>query len=372
MAMEGKDSLPPLAQGDLTLRQLVRTTVGGSRIRIRISNVFARQPLVIAGANIARAASLGSSRIVASSDHALTFQGKREVVIPPGAEFLSDPVAMPVPSLSTLAISIHFASIPLTASGHPGSRSTSFVVAGNHLSAGTLTGAATAEHWYFLSDVDVQRQPTSAIAVLGDSITDGHGVATDTDGRWTDYLAERLSKSRPKAVLNLGIGGNRLLEDGLGPNALARLGRDVLARDGVRYLIILEGVNDLGVLTRDARATPEQHQALVRQLIAAYAQMIARAHERGIKVIGATVMPDGASAYYHPDAANEVDRAAVNAWIRQPGNFDAIIDFDALMRDPADPKRLRRQFDSGDGLHPSAAGYRAMGEAVPLSLFNGE
>jgi lysophospholipase L1-like esterase len=371
MAVDAKDALPPAAAGDLTLRQLVRTSVGGTSVRIRVSNAFGREPLTIADVNIARAVSPSSSRIDSATDRAVTFQGARTVTIPAGAEFVSDPVAMPVTRLATLAVSMHLVSLPKLETGHPGSRATSYAVARDQVSARDLSSATAAEHWYFLSGVDVERPATSAVAVLGDSITDGHGVATNTDTRWTDYLAARLSKTRPTAVLNLGIGGNRLLADGLGPNALARFGRDVLARDGVRYLIVLEGVNDLGVLTRDAPVSPEQHHALVQQMIAAYAQMIARAHDRGIKVIGATIMPDGASGYYHPDASNEADRAAVNAWIRKPGHFDAVVDFDALMRDPAHPERLRKDFDSGDGLHPSPAGYRFMGDAVPLALFAG-
>jgi lysophospholipase L1-like esterase len=228
------------------------------------------------------------------------------------------------------------------------------------------------DRWYFIAELDVEpARPAAAIAVLGDSITDGHGVVSNTDTRWTDTLAERLHESpatRSLSVLNLGIGGNRMLEDGLGPNAVARFARDVLARSGVRYLIILEGVNDLGVLTRDAPVSPETHQALVRRMIAAYAQIAARARDCGIKVIAATILPDGASGYYHPNAANEADRQAVNAWLRAPGHFDAVIDFDALMRDSAHPQRMRKELDS-DGLHPSAAGYRLMGEFVPLSLF---
>jgi lysophospholipase L1-like esterase len=170
-------------------------------------------------------------------------------------------------------------------------------------------------------------------------------------------------------VLNVGIGSNCLVEACVAPSAAARFGRDVLERSAVRYVMILEGVNDLGMLTRDAPVSAEAHHALVERMIAAYAQMAERARERGIKVIGVTIMPYGASGYYHHDAANEADRKAVNDWIRTPGNLDAVVDFDALMRDPAQPRRLRKAFDSGDGLHPSPEGYRFMGDAVPLSLF---
>ena len=365
----------PAALNGSTLREPVRVSVGGTALRVRLSNSFGTAPVAIAGVHVARALSTQSDRIDAATDRQLTFSGEPSVIIPAGAEYVSDPVALNVPALATLAVSIRFTDVPNTETGHPGSRATSYIAPGDQLSSAELRSSARVEHWYYLSAIDVQpARPSSAVAVLGDSITDGHGVNTDTNGRWTDVLAERLAGRRGPgslAVLNLGIGGNRVVTDGLGPNALARFGRDILERSGVRYLIILEGVNDLGVLTRDASASPEEHRQLVERIISAYRQMVARAHDRRIRVIGATIMPYATNSYYHPGPANEADRQAINSWIRRPGNFDALIDFDALVRDPAHPERMRTDYDSGDGLHPSAAGYRKMGEAVPLALFGG-
>jgi lysophospholipase L1-like esterase len=370
--VDPKDMLQPELK-NLTLRQLVRLSIGGSSVRIRLSNAFGMSPLTISGMNIARALSPGSSRIDSSTNRSVTFEGRRSVTIPAGAEYLSDPIEMRVPALSTLAVSTYFSELPKLQTGHPGSRATSYFVPGDQLAIPELRNAATIDHWYFLSGIDVEpERPSGAIAVVGDSITDGHGVTSNMDKRWTDILAERLKSSaatRSLAVLNLGIGSNCIVAVCVGPNAAARFERDVLARSGVRYLLILEGVNDLGTLTRDAPAPADAHRALVEQMISALAQMIAQARERGIMVIGATIMPDGGSGYYHPDAANEADRKAVNDWIRAPGHFDAVIDYDRLMRDPARPNFLRKEFDSGDGLHPSAAGYRFMGEAVPFTLF---
>ncbi len=241
------------------------------------------------------------------------------------------------------------------------------------MSAPDLPDAKKVEHWYFIACVDVDAtSQESAIVMLGDSITDGHGATTNGNDRWPDVLARRLQQqqdTRNIAVLNHGIGGNRLLIDGLGPHALARFDHDVLAQPGIRYLIVLEGVNDLGMLTREGNVPASEHQAEVHRLIGAYEQIVTRAHSHGIQVFGATVTPFVGSAFYHPGPETEADRQAVNEWIRTPGHFDALIDFDRLTRDPNHPDHLLAKFDSGDHLHPSPAGYAAMGNAVPLSLF---
>jgi lysophospholipase L1-like esterase len=356
-----------------TLRQLVRISIGGKRIRLRISNAFGRSPLKVDAVDVALAIAPGSPRIVAATDRGVRFSGERSFAIPAGSEYLSDPVELNVSALATLAISIHFEEQNQPQTGHPGSRATSYVVSGNHVSDADFAGALRFDRWYYLTGVDVEPiGSASSIAIVGDSITDGFGVRPNTNTRWPDFLMERLQASpatRALGVLNLGIGGNRILDDGLGPNAMARFERDVLLRSGVKYLIILEGVNDLGTLTRDAPVSADEHRALVGRMIAAYRQMVARARERGIKVIGATIMPYGGSKYYHPAPESEADRQALNAWIRTVGNVDGVIDFDAAMRDPVSPHLLKTEYDSGDGLHPSTAGYRAMAQTVQLSLF---
>ncbi|HEX5183762.1 MAG TPA: SGNH/GDSL hydrolase family protein [Allosphingosinicella sp.] len=369
---EPQNSLAEADWTDATLREHVRLSLGGTRLRVRLSNLFGTQPLVIDAATIARTADPAGDAIEPGSMRPLTFAGATEVTIPAGADYLSDPVAVDTPPLTTLAISLHFPHAPARQTGHPGSRATTWVAPGNQSMAPSLQRAKGVEHWYQLASVEVDAPGAASVVAFGDSITDGHGVGTDRDTRWPDVLAWRLQVSsaiRAVGVLNFGIGGNRLLLDGLGPNALARFDRDMLGPPGVRWAIVLEGVNDLGTFTRDAPQSPAAHQAHVQRMLAAFAQMEARARAHGIFLIGGTIMPFGASGYYHPDAATEADRQAINRWIRAPGHFDAVIDFDALMRDPAHPDRLSPKFDSGDGLHPSEAGYRAMGEAIPLRLF---
>jgi lysophospholipase L1-like esterase len=247
------------------------------------------------------------------------------------------------------------------------------VAHGDLVSEASLPDAKTVEHWYQISGVDVVgTEKAASVVTLGDSITDGHGATTNGNDRWPDVLAQRMQaekSTRMAGVLNEGIGGNRLLLDGLGPNALARFDRDVVAQTAVRAVIVLEGVNDLGTLTRDAEVSDAEHAALVARIEAAYSQMIERGHAHGIRVIGATILPYGGSNYYHPGQKNEADRQAVNAWIRDAGHFDAVVDFDKLTRDPEQPDRLLPAYDSGDHLHPGPAGYKAMGDAIPLALF---
>ncbi len=370
---EPQNALPVDDLRDATVRQIFHLSAGGSALRVHVSNAFGTEALHLTSVHIARPVAPDSSAIDPATDHALAFAGNTDVIISPGAEIVSDAVTMPVAALSDVAVSYHLDAPPARETGHPGSRATSYIVHGDFTGAEKLVDPKHVDHWYGVSAIDVQSAPGGGtIVVLGDSITDGHGATTNGNDRWTDVLAARLQASPGTAnigVSNQGIGGNHLLTDGLGPNALARFDRDVLAPAGVRWLIVFEGVNDLGGLARTGEVKPVEHAAFVQRVLAAYRQIINRAHAHGLKVIGATITPYVGSDYYHPGPLSEADRVAVNAWIRAAGHFDAVVDFDAVVRDPQRPDHLLPAYDCGDHLHPSPKGYRAMGEAIPLSLF---
>lgn len=368
-----------LSQDDLrdcTLRQIVHLSLGGTKVRVHLSNRFGTAPVQFISVHIARSVAAASSKIDTATDKALTFAGSADVTIPAGADYVSDPIEFRAAPFADIAISLHLEAPPAEETGHPGSRATSYVTHGDHVSEAELADAKKVEHWYFISGIDVAAPAAAfALVTLGDSITDGHGATTDANNRWPDVLAKRLQASaatREVAVLNHGIGGNRILLDGLGPNALARFDHDLLAQPGARYLIVLEGINDIGTQSREHEVPAAEHDALVRHITAAYEQMVTRAHTHGIKVFGATILPFVGSGYYHPDTAAEADREAINAWIRAPGHFDSVIDLDKVTRDPEHPERLKPVFDSGDHLHPSPEGYEAMANAIPLSLFTGK
>jgi lysophospholipase L1-like esterase len=357
---------------DATLRQIVHLSAGGPSLRVHLSNAFGTAPLHLTGVHVAHPVSNASSAIDPATDKPLTFSGHPDVIIPAGAEYVSDRLDAPLAPGSDLAVSMHYDQPPQQQTGHPGSHATSYITHGDLVSAADLPRARKIEHWYQLSAIDVNSAPGAfSIVAFGDSITDGHGSTTNGNDRWPDVLAGRFQGAglRNTGILNEGIGGNHLLTDGLGPNALARFDRDVLAQTAIGCVILLEGVNDIGGLARTHPATPAEHATLVQRITGAYEQIILRAHTAKLRVIGATILPFAGSDYYHPDPASEADRQAVNAWIRTPGRFDALIDFDQVTRDPAHPERLRPAYDSGDHLHPSPAGYAAMAKAIPLALF---
>jgi lysophospholipase L1-like esterase len=358
-----------------TLRQLVHLSLGGEQLRIHLSNVFGTEPLHLSAVHIARPVSTVAAAIDVTTDHAVTFDdGRADVTIPAGAEYVSDAVAFHAAPLSDLAITVQYDEAPSVQTGHPGSRSTSYLLHDTSVSVADMPGAMKFDRWFQIAGVDVAAAPkTAAIVTFGDSITDGHGATTNGNDRWPDDLAARLqsvARLRSLSVLNQGLGGNRLLLDGSGPNAVARFTRDVLGQPGVRYAMVFEGVNDLGTATRLAEITPTEHELLVTHMIGAMQQMIERAHSNGIRIFGATITPYFGSEYYHPNAANEADRQKVNAWIRAAGHFDGVLDFDKVVADPAQPTRLLPSFDSGDHLHPSAAGFKAMANSIPLALFS--
>lgn len=369
---EPQNALPTDELRNATVRQIFHLSLGGSALRVHVSNAFGTQALHIGPVHVARPLSPASSAVVAASDRALKFAGQAEVTIPPGAEYVSDPVEFPAQPLSDVAVTFYLDEAPTRQTGHPGSRATSYYAHGDLVAAPELADAKHVDHWYQISAIDVRAETgAGTVVAVGDSITDGHGATTNGNDRWTDVLARRLQADRAGSnigVSNRGIGGNHLLTDGLGPNVLARLDRDLLAPAGAKWAILFEGVNDLGGLARNGEVSAAEHAALVQRVLAAYEQVVVRAHEHGLKVFGATITPYAGSDYYHPGPLSEADRQAVNGWIRAAGHFDAVLDFDAIVRDPQHPDRLLPEYDCGDHLHPSPAGYKALGSAIPLGL----
>ena len=355
---------PPPGFADVTLRQIVHVSIGGPKIRVRFSNAFGKSALAISSARVAKAA--GGSTIQLGTDRPLAFDGESSVRIPSGGLMYSDPLDFHLSPVSDLAVTIHLENAPDGVTTHSGARATSYFTSGDAVSGLELVSAQTADHWYFLNGVDVSGPASSAaVAILGDSITDGKNSTTNGNGRWPDELARRLQANKHTAnvgVLNEGIGGNRLLRDGLGPNALSRLDRDALAQSSVGWLVVFEGVNDIGT----CRSACDL-DSTAKGIIAAYRQIIVRAHTQNMRVYGATITPFGGSFY----ATSEAERArqAVNRWIRTSGWFDAVIDFDAVARDPNNPSNLSQETDGGDHLHPADAGYKIMADSIDLKLF---
>jgi len=364
----------PAALHAQTVRQVARISLGGERLRIVLSNAYGKQPLFVGKATVARFREAGAAGAVTEGSlRAVSFGGQEGVTIPPGASWVSDPVALPVPALSQVAVSLYLPQPTPISTFHWDGRQTGWIVPGDQTQAPSLQitdpdrQSTTARP--LLTGIAVEAGPAShAVAVLGDSITDGATASLDKDSRWPDFLAARLAP-HGVAVVNAGISGARLLSDGMGANALARLERDVLAQPGVRSVIVLLGINDIA-WPGTAFAKHAEPPTLA-SLTAGYRQLIAQAHSRGIRVLGATLTPfEGAlpgtplADYYQP--GKDALRAQVNDWIRHSGAFDAVIDFDAALRDPANPARIAARFDSGDHLHPGDAGHRAMADAVAL------
>ena len=362
-----------------TIRMVVRPTMGGERLRVRLSNAFGTTATTIGAAHIALVSK--GAEIVPQSDRVLTFSGSSSIAIPPGAPVLSDPVDLKVPAFAELAISLYLPEKTSALSTHFWAQHETYISGpGNFTGQTDIPNPSMRTSWYWLADVEVWASPQAAATVaFGDSITDGVGAKQGEYSDWPDDLANRLASGQGAgrlAVLNEGIGGNRILHDGAGVSALARFDRDVLAQPGVVNVIILEGINDIGWPHMKARPSPNgttpsqgpfaDDRVTAQDLIAGLKQIIERAHEHGIRVFGATLTPFEGADYYSADG--EVERQAVNQWIRTSGSFDAVFDFDAAVRDPNHPARFREDYQSGDHLHPSAAGYKAMAAAVDLSV----
>ena len=355
-----------------TVRQIARLSLGGIFVRIQLSNEFGDKPLTVGAAHVALAAGPTGAAVQAGSDHPVTFGGKPGITIPAGARVVSDPVRFQVPQLANLAVSIYFSDVPGAVTENYFSMQTAYIAAGDQTAAADLPGAATATQRLILTGVDVSAATgTKTVVALGDSLTGGFGSQMDADHRWTDHLAERLldrKSGAPIGVVNAGIGGNRLLHDFFGPNALSRFDRDVLGRPGVGYLIVLLGINDFGL--PGGRNLP-QEEVSADDVIQGYKQLIVRANSAGIKVFFATLPPFGPLPQrpgYYSDAS-EAKREAVNQWIRTNKDAQGYIDFEAALRDPKTPNRMLPQYDSADHLDPNDAGYQVMSDKIDFRLF---
>ncbi|OBY56247.1 SGNH/GDSL hydrolase family protein [Pseudomonas sp. AU12215] len=356
----------PTQIGNQTLRQTVKVSLGGQRVRIALSNAYGSQPVAIGGAAVALAAPVGR---LGGPSHRLTFAGQPTAYIAPGAELLSDPLDLAVPALGELAVSIYLPQPTAIETFHWDGKQRVHGGPGEQLDAVFLPVDGKMEARLFLADVLVENpEPRPVVAVLGDSITDGRGAGLDGNQRWPDLLAQRLA-ARGVGVINAGISGGRLLSDGMGQSALARFQRDALGKPGVQAAIVLLGINDIS--WPGSTFAPNNPLVQYQDLVAGYRQLIAQAHVRGVRIVGATILPferalSGSPIENYHAANKEALRQRVNQWIRQSGEFDAVVDLDAHLRDPAHPLRLLPAYDSGDHLHPGDAGNRAMAESVDI------
>lgn len=346
-----------------SIREIVQVSVGGDKIRVKFSNEHGKSPLNIKAVEIAVATSSGSSAdIKVGTMKSLKFKGKAGVTIEAGKMVASDAIDFKLRNRANVAITIHYGECDnKIVTGHPGSRTTSYLVEGN---GSDFSKAKKTNHWYTICGIDVVgNKNTRAVAILGNSITDGRGSTTNMQDRWPDNLSRALldnAKTKDVAMLNLGIGGNCVLRGGLGPTGASRFTRDIMQQEGVKYVIIFEGINDLGSC-RNGEQT-------ANALIEAYKKMIVEAHAKGIKVYGGTITPFKGNKYHTPD--HEAARTKVNTWIRTSGAFDAVIDFDKMIRDSANPEALQSKYlYENDWLHPNAEGYKTMGSSIDLKLF---
>lgn len=360
------NNMPP-APGltDNTIRQIIRVSIGGKNLRMRFSNIFSDEPTVIKSVSVANV--VEGSVIDAKTQKLLSFSGNSGITMNPNQDIFSDNFDYDLQAGQLLAITIHYGATSKKTSGHPGSRTTSYILQGDQINNVDFAGAAKTDHWYSIMGIDVvAAKDTATIVCLGNSITDGRGSGTNKQNRWTDILSGRLSATKNTeniGVLNLGIGGNCVIRGGLGPTALDRFDRDVLSQDGVKWLVILEGINDIGGLRKE-----EDAPVLVKEIIAAYQLMIDKAHAKNIKVYGCTILPFKKSFY---DAPFKQDaRDSINEWIRTKGNFDAVIDFDKVMVSQTEENTILSDMHDNDFLHPNQMGYQRMGEAIDLNLFN--
>jgi lysophospholipase L1-like esterase len=361
---EQRNLPPPPGLSSNTFRQIVRVSIGGKQVRVRFSNLFGTNTVVMNSVHIALNPSEKTSGIIdPATDKALKFGGSESVSIPAGKDIWSDPLAFNLPPQTNVAITIYYGQTSGDITGHPSSRHPSYLQTGNAVTSTNLETAIKTEHWYNIEDIDVLVDNSyGTVVTFGDSITDGRGSTPGLNNRWPDMLARRLHTNAPTAhvgVVNTGIGGNAIF-GGLGSAGTSRFDRDVLEQSGVRWAIIFEGVNDIGTVRGSRSGT------LATNLIAAFTQFATKAHDRNIRIYGATITPFKGNGYYSTE--HEAIRQQVNAWIRTNSVYDGVIDFDAVVRDPTDPEKLLRAYDS-DHLHLNAAGYQALGDAIDLKLF---